>query len=116
MQFRGSCIVSTLLFVCLAAATTLLQESAGSVLHLESRQDTSIPISECDTDRLYCCNSVSPCDQPPASVILALLGWVVIGQAQCGLACSPVSIFGIGGSGSCGAQLVCCAFNETVSR
>ncbi|KAL1940958.1 hypothetical protein VTO73DRAFT_7594 [Trametes versicolor] len=71
------------------------------------------PASSCSTGDLQCCDSVEKASDPAAAGILALLGIVVQDvDAMVGLTCDPITVIGVGSSGSCSAQAVCCSDNS----
>lgn len=71
-----------------------------------------IPVSQCETRDLLCCNSVQNINNPTVQTLTGLLGIVVSDtQGLVGLTCSPISVIGIGGN-SCSAQPVCCKGNN----
>ena len=53
---------------------------------------------------------------PAVAKELGLLGIVVQGvDVLVGLTCSPITVIGVGSSGSCSANAVCCSDNSHVS-
>ncbi|PPQ87943.1 hypothetical protein CVT25_001128 [Psilocybe cyanescens] len=103
MQFK---VISALTFATLAAATvTPVRRTGGG-------DNGGIPVSQCNTGDIQCCNSVQKADSNAVTALLGLLGIVLQDvTALVGLTCSPLSVIGIGGS-SCTAQPVCCTNNS----
>ncbi|KAF7422182.1 hypothetical protein PC9H_010337 [Pleurotus ostreatus] len=108
------------LFIAMVAFTTL----TAAIPSVERRTNptttvtvttkpSSTPISpnQCNTNNIQCCNSVQRSDAPVFTGLFGLLGIVLQGVVPIGLACSPISVIGIGGI-SCDAQTVCCENNN----
>ncbi|KAF8871126.1 fungal hydrophobin-domain-containing protein [Infundibulicybe gibba] len=73
---------------------------------------TSIPVSQCNTGDIQCCNSVQAAGSSAVSGLLGLLGIVVQDvTALVGVTCSPITAIGIAGN-QCSAQPVCCTNNS----
>ncbi|KAI0713769.1 hydrophobin 1 [Earliella scabrosa] len=69
--------------------------------------------ADCATGPIQCCESTETADSTAAAAILGLLGIVLQDvNVLVGLTCSPVTVIGVGGSGSCEAQAVCCENNS----
>jgi len=97
MKFSRAASLSVLAMPLLAAATPV---------ELVARQT-------CSTGTAQCCESVeSATSGGLVSLLLGLLG-VVVGDitGQVGLTCSPVTVIGVGSSGSCSSTVVCCEDN-----
>ncbi|RPD53870.1 fungal hydrophobin [Lentinus tigrinus ALCF2SS1-7] len=68
---------------------------------------------DCSTGPIQCCDTVEKASDPAAADILASIGVVVQDvDALVGLTCSPVTVVGVGSSGSCDANAVCCEDNS----
>ncbi|KAM5541800.1 hypothetical protein V8D89_004529 [Ganoderma adspersum] len=67
----------------------------------------------CSTGPIQCCNTVEQANKPAAASILAGLDVVLQDPTVLvGLTCSPVTAIGVGGSGACTANAVCCQNNS----
>ncbi|EMD36632.1 hypothetical protein CERSUDRAFT_115663 [Gelatoporia subvermispora B] len=67
----------------------------------------------CSTGSAQCCESVQSAESGGlVATLLGLLG-VVVGDitGQVGLTCSPITVVGVGSSGSCNSNVVCCSDN-----
>ncbi|KAF9446652.1 fungal hydrophobin, partial [Macrolepiota fuliginosa MF-IS2] len=73
---------------------------------------TPLPVSQCGTGNLQCCNSLERSDGSLVGTLLGLLGVVLQGvEAVIGITCSPIDILGIG-QNQCHTQPVCCQNND----
>ncbi|KAF8869990.1 fungal hydrophobin-domain-containing protein [Infundibulicybe gibba] len=99
MQFKAP-IVAAIAFATLAAAIPT--------------DHTDPPPPQCSTGPVQCCNSIQDAADlsDPVKLLLGLLG-VVVGDITglVGIACSPLSVVGVGGN-SCSTQPVCCTENS----
>ncbi|KAI0371979.1 fungal hydrophobin [Pilatotrama ljubarskyi] len=69
--------------------------------------------SACSTGPIQCCNSVESAGSAAGSLLLGLLGIVVEGvDVLLGINCSPITVIGVGGSGACSSNVVCCENNN----
>ena len=58
------------------------------------------PASQCNTEKLQCCDSVQQSDSSSVSTLLGLLGVVLQGVAvPVGLTCNPITVIGAGNAG-----------------
>ncbi|KIK52477.1 hypothetical protein GYMLUDRAFT_64213 [Collybiopsis luxurians FD-317 M1] len=73
---------------------------------------TTIPASSCSTGDLQCCDSTETAGSVAGAALLSLIGVVVQDvSVLLGVACSPITVIGVGGS-TCSAQAVCCQDNS----
>ncbi|KAF9053322.1 hydrophobin, partial [Panaeolus papilionaceus] len=74
---------------------------------------TPPPASQCNTDKLFCCNQVQQANNSIIAGLLSTIGVVVSPiTALVGVNCSPIDVLGIGSGGACTAQPVCCQNND----
>ncbi|KAI0761490.1 fungal hydrophobin-domain-containing protein [Trametes elegans] len=67
----------------------------------------------CATGPIQCCDSTETAGSAAGSKLLGLLGIVVQDvNVLLGVDCTPITVIGVGGSGSCGAEAVCCQDNS----
>ncbi|KIJ29215.1 hypothetical protein M422DRAFT_269395 [Sphaerobolus stellatus SS14] len=70
-------------------------------------------VSQCNTGKASCCNTVQDASSGPVSTLLGLLGIVAAGiTGQVGLGCTPISVIGVGQGANCAQQAVCCTGNN----
>ncbi|KAI0823796.1 fungal hydrophobin-domain-containing protein [Trametes gibbosa] len=69
---------------------------------LEARQT-------CSTGAIQCCQQTTSAASASGAALLGLLGIVVQdANVLLGVDCSPISVVGVGNSGACSANTVCC--------
>ncbi|OCH84029.1 fungal hydrophobin [Obba rivulosa] len=69
--------------------------------------------SQCSTGDLKCCDSTVSSTSGLGGLLLGLLGIVVEGvEGLLGVACSPITVVGVGG-GECSGTVVCCEDNSS---
>ncbi|TBU41899.1 fungal hydrophobin [Dichomitus squalens] len=81
--------------------------AAATPVELEARQS-------CSTGEIQCCESTETVSiSRLCTALLGLLGVVVQDlNVLLGVNCSPITVIGVGSSGSCSASTVCCDDNS----
>nr|TBU29281.1 fungal hydrophobin-domain-containing protein [Dichomitus squalens] len=80
--------------------------AAATPVELEARQS-------CSTGEIQCCESTETAGSATGTALLGLLGVVVQDlNVLLGVNCSPITVIGVGSSGSCSASTVCCDDNS----
>ncbi|CAA7264431.1 unnamed protein product [Cyclocybe aegerita] len=113
LMFSPLFVVSSLVFLAAASPAPALKfdSSLAQRTSLERRQ-SPIPVSQCNTGPILCCQQVFPANEPPMPTVLQLFGIYSVSppDTPVGLTC-PISAIGIGGN-SCSALPVCCQINN----
>ncbi|KAK3819453.1 MAG: hydrophobin-315 [Linnemannia gamsii] len=69
----------------------------------------AIPLSQCNTGKAVCCNSVRQSTDAAVASMFGLLGMPPpTPSVLVGLGCSPITVIGVGSGVTCPAQPVCC--------
>ncbi|EJD00348.1 hydrophobin-domain-containing protein [Fomitiporia mediterranea MF3/22] len=101
--------------------TSSIETTSYSSSHENPPATTTVTITSgpapssgsCNTGPVQCCNSVEPASSENASKQLGLLGIVLQDvNIPIGITCNPISVLGLGSSGTCNAQTVCCENNN----
>ncbi|TCD68613.1 hypothetical protein EIP91_010268 [Steccherinum ochraceum] len=99
---------STLLAVYAGVALTAVTTATPA-----QTQGGAIPVSQCNTGSIQCCDSTFTEGSAGGTALLGLIGVVVQDvNALVGQGCSPLSVVGVGNGATCTANPVCCEDNS----
>ncbi|KAF8869228.1 hydrophobin [Infundibulicybe gibba] len=69
--------------------------------------------NSCNTENMYCCDSVQSTDTEAAKYAASLVNLdLTTVTGQVGITCSPTTVIGVGSGSSCSQQPTCCTGNN----
>ncbi|KAL5480463.1 hypothetical protein ACEPAI_1733 [Sanghuangporus weigelae] len=88
-------------------ATTILAIASAAVA---VAIPAPVPSSgSCSTGTMQCCDSIAPNDSTNSQTLAGLIPIGLVGTSvPVGLNCIPISVLGLGSSGTCNSQAACC--------
>ncbi|KAF7359724.1 Hydrophobin [Mycena venus] len=96
-----------------AIAAFLTAVGATTTVTATAPAPTITTISQCPTGDAQCCNTVESIQSPGVTQLLGLLGIVVTDNTLLvGIACTPITVIGVGQGANCAQQPVCCINND----